>query len=262
MRLRVATWNLRRRGEAWHFIDDQLDADIVLAQEAVAPPHREHVVYRRGGIGGNRPWGSAVAARLSVREVVRAKSGPMRSSTERIRAAWPSGGRSRGRTSDRRLSVSGLIDDGYAATTMHRILSDLTPLLDSRRERLVLGGDLNVSTQLERPYDRHSQSVFDRLQNFGLVDLLRQTAGRREALTACPCRDEPCTHVRTQTHPRSSVPWHNDYLFATRDLADQLVDCYALNEDATVWSISDHCPVVADFELKTASASEESPATA
>jgi hypothetical protein len=45
---------------------------------------------------------------------------------------------------------------------------------------------------------------------------------------------------------RSDVPGHNDYLFATKDLAGGLVDCYAVSSDeGGAWSISDHCPVVA-----------------
>ena len=42
------------------------------------------------------------------------------------------------------VSVYGLIDRGYADTTIHRILSDLTPLVDERRaRRMVIAGDLN-----------------------------------------------------------------------------------------------------------------------
>jgi hypothetical protein len=45
------------------------------------------------------------------------------------------------------VSVYGVLDAGYAITTMHRILSDLTPLLDSPLGRqVILGGDLNAST--------------------------------------------------------------------------------------------------------------------
>jgi endonuclease/exonuclease/phosphatase family metal-dependent hydrolase len=148
------------------------------------------------------------------------------------------------------VSVYGIFEDGYANPTMHRLLSDLTPLFDSRRQRLLLGGDLNISTQLEPPWDRHSRNVFDRLEIFGLVGLLKLTADRREPLSDCPCRDEPCTHVRTQRHSRSAKPWHNDYLFATPDLAGALEDSYALNRDEDgAWLISDHCPVVAEFSL-------------
>jgi hypothetical protein len=74
MRVRVATWNVRRRPSAWGFLDDRLKPDIALLQESVPPPGRPDVVYREGGIGANRPWGSAVAARHPVTEVRQAKS--------------------------------------------------------------------------------------------------------------------------------------------------------------------------------------------
>jgi exonuclease III len=44
------------------------------------------------------------------------------------------------------------------------------------------------------------------------------------------------------------VPWQDDYLFASPQLADKLTACYADDTDAA-WAQSDHCPVVADFAL-------------
>jgi len=66
VRIRIATWNVRRRRPAWDYVDERLSADIVLLQETVPPPERRKVVYRDGGIGANRPWGSVVAARYPV----------------------------------------------------------------------------------------------------------------------------------------------------------------------------------------------------
>ena len=76
---------------------------------------------------------------------------------------------------------------------MHRLLTDLIPLFDevgSRRDRwLVMGGDLNVSTQLPEPYGRWSRSVFERIEAFGFVNLteraLQQHPERLSGLHVC-----------------------------------------------------------------------------
>jgi hypothetical protein len=121
------------------------------------------------------------------------------------------------------VSPYGVLEEGYAVTTMHRVLSDLTPLLDrDLGKRLIIGGDFNCSTQRPgRDRDRH-RNLFERFATLGLVDLLALTAGTRPALADCPCSDELCRHVQTLCQDGSKVPWHNDYLFATAAVADRL----------------------------------------
>jgi exonuclease III len=53
--------------------------------------------------------------------------------------------------------------------------------------------------------------------------------------------------VRTIRHSNSPEPWHNDYLFATAALAEHLSDCQPVS-DARAWQLSDHCPVLAEFQ--------------
>ncbi len=47
------------------------------------------------------------------------------------------------------VSMYGVIENGYADTTVHRQLSDLSPLFDHPQlaHAVVLGGDLNITTQ-------------------------------------------------------------------------------------------------------------------
>lgn len=146
------------------------------------------------------------------------------------------------------VSFYGLLDQGWAITTVHRLLSDLAPLLHSKRkDLLVLGGDLNCSTQLAPPWRAYHRNLFERIETLGLVDLVAVTASTRPKLEGCPCADSPCRHVQTHMHARSRVPWHNDYLYATRKLADRLVACDVLDAGNPPWSLSDHRPVVAEF---------------
>lgn len=77
------------------------------------------------------------------------------------------------------VSLYGLLErmlgTEYSITTLHRTLSDLTPVLSdpARRGRIVLGGDLNASLE----WDRRRRSpthrlLFERIEAFGLVSVL------------------------------------------------------------------------------------------
>jgi len=71
----------------------------------------------------------------------------------------------------------------------------------------------------------------------------------RGGLPDCPCGlGEACTHTWTKRDPqRPTTPYQDDYLSASRALADHLASCEALpfTED----SPSDHTPIAATFEI-------------
>ena len=69
-------------------------------------------------------------------------------------------------------------------------------------------------------------------------------------LPGCPCAEgDNCTHVRTRRDPRHPrVPYQTDYFFASPKLASSLRQCEVLASDEW-FSISDHAPIVADFEF-------------
>lgn len=254
--MRVATWNMNHwqrtpgeRTEAWAFLND-LSLDVALVQEALPPPGTR-AVYRSEGIGARRKWGSAVVSfGGDLVELARVTSGFAKQEMELLQTFPGSVAIAHSTEGEGSVFISayGLLDGGYAITTMHRVLSDITPLLDrDLGKRLIIGGDFNCSTQLEgRDRDRH-RNLFERFATLGLVDLLAATADTRLPLDNCPCSDEPCRHVQTHHHPKSALPWHDDYLFATAALAERMRDCQPLaGPDA--WRLSDHCPVVAEFD--------------
>ena len=253
--VRVATWNMNHwrrsdgeRAAGWKFLRD-LELDLALVQEAVPPPDVT-VVARSGGIGPTRHWGSAVVSYAGGLAEITSVRSPFGKAVLDLCQTFPGSvavAHDRGDHPTVFVSVYGVLDAGYAITTMHRILSDLTPLLDSPLgKRVILGGDLNASTQLPGKDRARHRNLFERFMTLGLIDLLGLTADERPPLQDCPCEDVPCRHVRTQRHSRSAVPWHNDYLFATKPLADRLVTCEPLTQPDP-WHLSDHCPVVAIF---------------
>ena len=237
MALKIATWNMghwqyvRKAQASWDYLERVISPEIALVQEAVPPPDRldsESVLWRE--IGGTRKWGSGILVNgFQLHEVQFENSclgsviaGEVLLPDETLLTV---------------ISLYGLIDKwGYAITTLHRILSDLTPLLARKKGKLrvVIGGDFNASLQCDEQYGGQSHRIFfERLQDFGLVDCLAIFHQGR---------------VQTLRHPKSEVPWQNDYIFASEEVAKRLVSCDVV-DDPYVYELSDHNPVVAVIDL-------------
>jgi hypothetical protein len=153
------------------------------------------------------------------------------------------------------VALYGLLDERSDAS-VHRSLSELSPLFDhpTYGKNLLLGGDLNIlsNPRTDDPVrDRHL-AVLDRIAAYGLVECLDQALLRREpsrgALQHCPCGlGSDCRHTWTKRVRGSDIPYQDDYLFASKRLAEKLEDCRALpfTDDST----SDHAPIVATFSI-------------
>jgi hypothetical protein len=260
--VRIVVWNMShwQKSEAervagWQWLRE-VGADVALVQEAVPPSEGCSAVYRP--ISSARPWGSAVVGFTTEVIPVTEASGRYSSKPAKLLVTHP-GAVAVGtvRVGERPLtlvSVYGLIDDGYADTTVNRVLSDLVPLLDDPTlgTHLVFGGDLNITTQWvarQARYRAWQQATLARIAAFGLhdcVDLFRASG----PLDGCNCLDgDACRHVRTQYHPRSARPWQNDYVYASDALvADgQVASCRVVDEP-DLRPLSDHLPVVLELE--------------
>jgi hypothetical protein len=143
------------RVAAWEQLDNVIDPDVALLQEAVPPPERTGV-YQRGGIDRHSPWGSAVVTKdLAIEEVTQAKAAGGTFDLLRHHPGCVAIGRVQpeGVEPITFVSLHGRLNQGWAITTLHNLISDLSPLFISKHgKRLVLGGDLNGSTQLSRPW--------------------------------------------------------------------------------------------------------------
>jgi len=259
--MRAVVWNMSywqksetERASAWDWLHAS-GADIALLQEAVPPHGLRSVVYEP--IGGSRPWGSAVIGFTLDLDPVTAVHG--RANTRPVELARSHPGTVAVATFERggRLitagSLYGLIDKGYADSTVHRQLSDLSPLLDDPKlgKHLLLGGDLNITTQWIGRHARYrtwEAATFARIAALGLQDCFdkHRSAG---PLDGCGCADGAgCRHIRTQYHAASTRPWQNDYVFATGPLF-KLNSAARVVDDATTRQLSSHLPLVLDFDL-------------
>jgi hypothetical protein len=105
-----------------------LKLDVALVQEAV-PPSDVHAVYHRGGIGKHR-WGSAVVSCTGeLRELERVRSPHGGKGEVELMQALPGSVLIAEREGEPTVFVSAydVMEGSYAVTTMHRILTDLTP---------------------------------------------------------------------------------------------------------------------------------------
>jgi exonuclease III len=254
--LKLVSWNMSHwqktpelRKGAWDYLRS-IRVDFALLQETVPPDdlQSQSFVYRQGGIGANRPWGSAVVSFAGPITPVQEAKSRYGNSVSNLHLTFP--GSIAIATTEKGftlVSMYSVMDQGYAITTVHRQLSDLTPLFDSVfGRRVILAGDLNISTQLPEPDRSRHRNAFDRLLTLGLVDAFSLSRPAREPLDGCPCKDLPCHHVQTQRHGRSKTPWQNDYFFVSDILVPKVKACKPLH-DGYSWLLSDHCPIVLEI---------------
>jgi hypothetical protein len=263
--MKVVAWNMAHRVASWKALE-KLDADIALLSEArVLKTVNENVLGGKKTEGRDRysrPWATAVVSRHGLREIQDARASrygravkvPFENSRP---GSWTAAVVSVPDVGEvTAISLYGLLDEKSDAS-VHRSLSEFSPIFeDARYNRLVLlGGDLNIlaNPQADDPGRERHLVVLARIKAFGLADCLEQAFlgrnPRRPGPPNCPCGlGHGCTHTWTKLdskHP--TVPYQDDYLFASPALAERLVSCEALAHD--VWpSPSDHYPAVATFE--------------
>lgn len=267
----VATWNLHqavdKRPEniaaTWRYLEEEVTPTVALVQEAVA----KSIPKTAGGNvywpAGEVPYETAVlayAGRLEFLPNVITRY--QRRTTFAIRPTIPAT-LAVARVVDLpdvepfvAISLYGRMAPLYAQTGILRAVADLIPLFDTPEfsRRIVLGGDLNVYDQTNDSVMRERwRAILSLVEALGLVNLLKQTQADRGPVPGCPCREPACWHVETFRHRKrpDGKPGYftTDYLFATADLAARLTALEVWGDRPQVWKLSDHCPLVARFDL-------------
>jgi exonuclease III len=260
-------WRRRATAEQrWAYLRS-VEPDVALLQEAA--PSQENLSGWDAApdvpwqIDTNRRWGSGVLSRWPVRlidEVVTkyGKKSFRLHTDDYYRGALAVAEVDAPGGPITFVSLYALMKPYYAQTTLARMAADLIPLFDSGTARqIVIGGDFNMHTAARKPDERRrAYGLLGLYESLGLVDLFKKTGASRGPLQGCPCSDDPCTHVRTHLHDKQRgssaerVGGHNDYLYATPDLANRLVDIHVPGDtDEDVWDLSDHSPLIATFDI-------------
>ena len=272
--LRIWSWNVN----GLHLWDRLTGAevDVALLQEAPVP-----TASREGAVVPNpaTSWGTAGwSKRLGTAVVATSESTPLEplpltSAEERAPGALLAS--RRGTLAAARVVIGGeritlvslyagweksVLGDRpwtiYADAAAHRLLSDLSGIVDSARShRIIAAGDLNI---LHRYGDYGSPywgaryaTVFNRAEAMGLRFVGPQAphgrqASPRPAELPDGSQDVPTYHTRQQG-PMGATR-QLDFVFASDVLADRL-SVRALNADPAEWGPSDHCRVA--IELQT-----------
>lgn len=272
--MKIASWNLNeeRRLGAWQYLTMDLHADLALVQEAL-PNALRRSVHRPSGIAGRdgkaRRWGSAVVALSDdvTLEPVGLAEGKWR---RRSLGLAPLECVSRGHVAIARveavglsftaISAYGLMEFGYASGTLLRTIADLEPLLDDPvlGDDVIIAGDWNIGTWWtgaeDAKYARREGAALRLLEAYGFEDCLdRHLPAARGRLPDCRCdHGERCRHVRTYRKSGSTGAYQDDYLFATRSLAERMLRAEV--DPAWDWNsmVSDHAPLIAEVDARPA----------
>lgn len=156
-----------------------------------------------------------------------------------------------------------IVQQVYAQISNLHAIADLIPLFDDPKfnKRIVLGGDLNVwntGPGVDAIGRRRWAAILGVFESLGLVNLLeRRRAEERRVgrgpMPGCRCgMGDSCYHSETW-RAKHGVPgvWCLDYLFATKEMADRMTGTVEVWGELhpEVWDLSDHCPLVARFDL-------------
>ena len=268
--MKLISWNIARRKEAWHCLLDT-EVDVALLQEATEPPpdvaSRIEVYaepWHTCGAGAVRPWRAAVV-RLTDRVQVNwltpisleqavdgdfavsrrgtlaaaevAEPGGVRCTVVSMYALWEKPHRSTG---------SGWI---YADASAHRLVSDLSVLIGQQRShRIVAAGDLNIlygyGEHGSKYWAARYNTIFKRMEAMGVPFVGPQAPEGRRAKpwpSELPAESNNVPTYHTTHMTPAQAERQLDFVFASTDLIGRIHVC-ALNEPRE-WGPSDHCRV-------------------
>jgi exodeoxyribonuclease-3 len=139
--------------QAWTYFLEEVNADIYLFQEAYPPPTlKNDPNFLWFEIGGSRNWGTGIYSKqypLRHLQIQSEYTGSLVLGEVKV-------------AENLELTIISLYgqlesvgNTAYAITTLHRMLSDLTGVLNGHmggKRNIILGGDLNASIQCDLYY--------------------------------------------------------------------------------------------------------------
>jgi exonuclease III len=237
--MKIASWNLdywkrttEQRINGWEYLFNNIVPDIAFLQEIRPPDNNfKNINFLYHEIDAKRNWGTALYSKFPIqRELYFNNSYPGSSALIAAEINISS------KLTLTVINIYGQLDSrGYATTTMHHLLSDLTPILDHKGTRnIILSGDFNVSKQFDKKHKWPAHKlVFDRIEDFELINCTQKFFS---------------SHVQTHVHNKSKFPWQDDYIFVSRSIESLLVACEVITSDLML-EFSDHFPVLIELDL-------------
>ena len=146
---------------------------------------------------------------------------------------------------------------GYADSSVHRIISDLSAFIgheNPQTHRILAAGDLNIAHGYgdggSPPYwEARYRSVFERMATIGLEFIGPQAPNGRQAETPATGEPEDSRNVVTYylpgKNPKTASNNQLDYAFASRGFHES-VTVRAMNS-VEEWGASDHCRLLIEI---------------
>lgn len=274
--IRIVSWNIGRRADAWQHLLDS-DTDVGLLQEAKPPPLglAKHVEgdpspWCTVGSSANRPWRTAVA-KLSDR--VRIQPWSLASITDASLGQLAVSRPGTLAVADMTLpstgevitlaSIYGAWENPvtsvgsswiYADASVHRLISDLSVLIGRQQgHKIIVAGDLNVlygyGEGRSRYWKARYDTVFSRMDALGLhlVGPSLPEGGRPPEPwpSELPPNSTTVPTFRTSTARPETATRQLDFVFASSSLKDRLH--VRASNTPEEWGPSDHCRVLIEF---------------
>jgi hypothetical protein len=268
--LKIITWNLAHREKSWRFLIGT-DADVALVQEAAPPPPEveqrigvDSAPWKTAGAGCYRPWRTAVVKLsdrvnlewLEPKGIADAQPGELavsRLGTLAVAILTPPTGEplivasmyAPWEKSHAKIRSSEI----YADASVHRVISDLSTVIPSKREhRILAAGDLNIlygyGEHGDALWASRYDTVFKRMAALGLSFVGPQAPNGRCAEPwpkELPSSSSNVPTYYTSHQTSASATRQLDFVFASNSLTEHL-RVSALN-GPDEWGPSDHCRV-------------------
>ena len=237
MNLKVITWNMNywqrsesQRAGAWNFLNS-LNVDIALLQET--KPYfncmNNYQIFSQRSHARDG-WGTAIITKKynsykhSFLSTYEGSEGLMCYDFEIEEGKMVT-----------IINCYGKIDvNRESTTTMHHMISDITPIVWGKPKNLIImAGDLNSTVQWDEIYKNQNTAykiVFDRIDDMGLVNCTMKQFGEHKQ-----------TFVRENT-----FPYQDDWVFIKGQKDKWVVK---ILDDKEILNYSDHYPIELNIEI-------------
>ena len=234
--MRVVSWNMRKNKKAWKYFFESLNPDIALLQES-SPLDKDYpanIISKnvKTSLNNSILFKHNLPSHLPLEDQrnMGLIASQYQNEDENILLLSVYGNLSF--TGELDYVLLKLIEDSIAAMRKNFNATDI-----------IISGDFNMdrrmdenptSSRFSKKGETRHADFFDGILNLGFHNCLRK-------FHSLP--------IQTYRHNRGTYPWELDHMFVTDELYDRLKSISVFVDDHII-GLSDHNPIVADFEPK------------
>lgn len=226
--MKVISWNLgfwlhrKYHYNAWDYLREEIRPDFALLQETKTPKlqNNEHIFFKKI----HNQWGTAIYSREHPIEDVRFETSyPNRYAVAKVIL---------GEIDLVLVSIHAPIINNRVFPHLDRIFDEIEKIIVGKT--FIVAGDLNSARLAEEVWPNHGHGpFFERLSDSIFFDCMRKFH-----------EEEQQTYFRKGV----SLPWQDDHVFVSHDIAERVISCDVLKNSFTQ-KYSDHIPIILELEL-------------